>query len=560
MLHPRLAVPCVGAALTLASTATAQTQLHLLFQGPAISFGQSVDLLGDVNGDGLSDFLVGAWRTDPGGLNDAGTVFVFSGADGGLLYRVDGSGAGDHMGYGSSLAGDLNNDGLLEICAAADEDNAGFNNNGSVRIVNGADGSEVTTLVGDSASDLFGWATSDLGDVDGDGHDDFASTALFGEVGSPLNTGSVTVYSGANLAAPLWSAAGDSSNDFFGFSVGRAGEVLGDGLNQVIVGAPSDDPNGNASGSAWVLRGTDGSVLYKFDGESASDEFGTSVSGGVDVNRDGFDDLIVGAPGDDDGGSNAGAVYVFSGADGSQLYKFLGVADSDRLGTSVAGGGDLDGDGYGDVIGGAPQNDQQAFNAGALFCFSGKDGSLIFQVNGDAGNRQLGNAASGGEDVDGDGLDDALGGAVNANRAQVFSLRPQGVTHFGAGTPGCQGAEILAAQGLPQIGNADFALAGAPGPAGGIGLLALSDAGDALGSDPLGLGVQLHIALPPISSNLELFPTVYDATGAWELATPIPNDAGLAGATVYLQHASIWGATCGQLLGTSNGIEVTLLP
>lgn len=560
MLNARTATPLMGAALLLAPAAAAQTQLHLVFQGPNISFGQSVDLTGDVNGDGFSDFLVGAWRTDPGGLNDAGSVFVYSGADGSLLYQVDGSGAGDHMGFGSSLAGDLNGDGLLEIAAAADEDNAGANNNGSVRLVNGADGSALATIPGDNASDLFGWATSDLGDVSGDGLDDFASTSLFGEVGTPGGTGSVSVFSGNDLSAPLWKAAGDSANDFFGFSVGRAGDTQNDGVNDVIVGAPQDDPNGGGSGSAWLLRGEDGTLLVKFDGESAGDEFGTSVSGDADVNRDGFADVIVGSPGDDDGGNNAGAVYVFSGADGSLLYKFLGVAANDRLGTSVAGGGDLDGDGYGDVIGGAPQNDQQAFNAGALFCFSGKDGSLIFQVNGDAGNRQLGNAASGGEDVDGDGLDDALGGAVNANRAQVYSLRPQGVSHYGTGTAGCEGNEILAAQGVPQVGNANFALAGAPGLPGGIGLLALTDAADVPGSDILGLGVLLHVALPPLSTNLELFPTVYDATGAWELATPIPSDAGLAGATIYLQHASIWGATCGQLLGTSNGIEVTIQP
>src|SRR5262245_27623400 len=109
--------------LLLASAARAQATLHDVSGATADSFGQCCDLVGNVDGDGFGEFLVGAWRADNGTLSDAGSVFLYSGADGSLLRTLQGSGADDHMGFGSSAAGDLNGDGYADVCAAADEDN-----------------------------------------------------------------------------------------------------------------------------------------------------------------------------------------------------------------------------------------------------------------------------------------------------------------------------------------------------------------------------------------------------------------------------------------------------
>ena len=117
----------------------------------------------------------------------------------------------------------------------------------------------------------------------------------------------------AHSQTPLYTFDGDSADDRFGVSVSAAGDVNGDGFDDLIVGAYRDDNNGSSSGSARVFSGVDGSVLYTFDGDSAGDEFGISVSGAGDVNGDGFDDLIVGADRDDNNGTNSGSARVFSG-------------------------------------------------------------------------------------------------------------------------------------------------------------------------------------------------------------------------------------------------------
>ena len=114
--------------------------------------------------------------------------------------------------------------------------------------------------------------------------------------------GSARVLSGLD-GTTLYTFDGDSAFDFFGFSVSGAGDVNGDGLADLIVGAFRDDNNGSFSGSARVLSGLDGTTLYTFDGDSANDNFGVSVSGAGDVNGDGLDDFIIGAQ---NGGANGG--------------------------------------------------------------------------------------------------------------------------------------------------------------------------------------------------------------------------------------------------------------
>jgi hypothetical protein len=139
----------------------------------------------------------------------------------------------------------------------------------------------------------------------------FAVDAVFpGQPGSPST-------STAPLFDPAFQATPGGPGDFFGWSVAGAGDVNGDGFDDYIVGAQSASPGGLAdAGSAYVYSGKDGSLLYQKDGLAAGDKFGTSVGMAGDVNGDGKVDFIVGAP---DANSNAGAAYVYSGADGSLL-------------------------------------------------------------------------------------------------------------------------------------------------------------------------------------------------------------------------------------------------
>ncbi len=146
-------------------------------------------------------------------------------------------------------------------------------------------------------------------------------SALPSRVLSPLLVGALLPVLGAAQQSQhhLYTFNGDSAGDYLGFSVGGAGDVNKDGHADLIVGAPGDANNGTDSGSARVLSGKDGKILYTFNGDSASDYFGRSVAGAGDVNKDGYPDLIVGAPFDANNGTNSGSARVLSGKDGKVL-------------------------------------------------------------------------------------------------------------------------------------------------------------------------------------------------------------------------------------------------
>ena len=165
-----------------------------------------------------------------------------------------------------------------------------------------------------------------------------------------------SVYSGID-GNVLYTFDGDDADDLFGVSVSGAGDVNGDGFADLVVGAPGDSNNGTDSGSARVYSGIDGNVLYTFNGDDAGDQLGISVSGAGDVNGDGFADLIVGANRDNNNGSVSGSARVYSGIDGNVLYTFDGDDAGDQLGISVSGAGDVNGDGFADLIVGARLDD-----------------------------------------------------------------------------------------------------------------------------------------------------------------------------------------------------------
>ena len=176
---------------------------------------------------------------------------------------------------------------------------------------------------------------------------------------------------GANAQTTLYTFYGDSAGDEFGWSLSGAGDVNGDGVPDFIVGVRLDDNNGKNSGSARVFSGFDGSVLFTFNGDSADDRFGTSVSGAGDVDGDGFADLIVGAFRDDNNGTDSGSARVLSGFDGSVLHTFDGDSAGDIFGFSVSGAGDVDGDGFDDLIVGAPFDDNNGTDSGSARVIAG---------------------------------------------------------------------------------------------------------------------------------------------------------------------------------------------
>ena len=292
--------------------ALSAAEIRAIYNAGSAGKIKPVAVAGDVNGDGKADFIVGARRDDPaGGGLDAGSAYVFSGADGSLLYQVTGDTAGDEFGVSVSIAGDVNGDGRADFIVGAHlgDPVGGGSNAGSAYVFSGADGSILYHRTGDSVEDRFGWSVSGAGDVNGDGRADFIVGATHDDPAG-IDSGSAYVFSGAD-GSLLYQVTGDTSFDFFGYSVSGAGDVNGDGRADFIVGAYLDDPagGGEAAGSAYVFSGADGSLLYQRTGDTASDQFGWSVAGAGDVNGDGKADFIVGAYKDDPagGGLDAGS-------------------------------------------------------------------------------------------------------------------------------------------------------------------------------------------------------------------------------------------------------------
>jgi len=266
--------------------------------------------------------------------------------------------------------------------------------------------------------DLFGHAVAGIGDVDLDGHADVAVGAY------GWAPGRVHVYSGRTGQA-LYSVAGESlDKNSFGFSIAGLGDVDGDGVPDLVVGAPKHGVPGKYFGRIALLSGVDGALLGEVLGAGDQDWFGWSVASAGDVDGDGVADVIAGSPRDDGPGPEFGRVRVLSGRTGAVLHLFDGSVANGGFGSAVDGVGDLDGDGTGDVLVGAPGDTFQGqAGVGTVRVFSGRDGSVLLARGGTQGS-EFGAAVSGAGDVDADGRADFLvgapfHGAAGSERGQV---------------------------------------------------------------------------------------------------------------------------------------------
>jgi len=392
------------------------------------AFGYSVAGVGDLNGDGHSDFIIGNYKASPNGLLEAGSAYVYSGLDGSVIYQIDGDSTGDNFGYSVSGAGDVNGDAISDfIVGAVRASPNGIFWAGSAYVFSGADGLLLYRKDGSAPRDYFAGSVAGAGDVNNDGFADFIIGATNTNPGGLINAGSAFVYSGADSSL-LYRKDGGSVSEFFGASVAAAGDVDGDGRADFIIGAPYADPDtidhSVNSGVAYVYSGLDGSLIYKVKSDSADDYLGFSVSGAGDVNNDGRSDFIVGAPNTDAAGLlDAGWAGIYSGVSGLLLHSLPGDSAGDLFGYSVAGLGDVNGDGRDDVMIGIIGANQGDFDyAGSARVISGADGSTLFQVDGSGLLHEMGYSVAGAGDVNGDGRPDVIVSAplADSGRGQVF--------------------------------------------------------------------------------------------------------------------------------------------
>lgn len=338
------------------------------------AFGVSVSGVPDANGDGRGDILVGAQFENPNGSPDsAGRAYLFDGNTGALLHEFMSPNEELFGFFGYSVGGiqDTNGNGRGDVVIGAPSDDPGASpaNVGRAYIFDGSTGAFLRELFSpnEEAEGQFGTSVSGVPDTDGDGRGDVVVGALMEDPGSsPEDAGRAYLFNGAT-GALLWelSSPNEDFDGFFGKSVSGAPDVNGDGRGDVVVGAEQENPGSSPSnaGRAYIFDGAGGTFLHELmsPNEGAFGRFGASVSGIDDVNADGRGDVIVGANREEPAGApnDSGRAYVFDGATGEILAAYMSpnAEESGQFGRAVSGVPDTDGDGRGDVVVGAENED-----------------------------------------------------------------------------------------------------------------------------------------------------------------------------------------------------------
>jgi hypothetical protein len=338
--------------------------------------------------------------------NDMGEVVVVSGADGSLVHAFAGTQVGDQYGRALAAVGDVDGDLIPDLLIGAPQTLA-FDG-GYIEVRSGADGSLLRSISGFPLGDDFGFAVAGLGDIDGDDRGDFA-------VGSPRaddtesNVGLVRVYSGGPpVPALLHTFVGDDEDQRLGGALADAGDVDGDGTRDLIAGTSAQNDPGQDFARVW--SGDDFSVLHTFLADGSTQYLGSAVGGAGDVDRDGYADLLAGGWGYDGGSTDVGIARCYSGDTGAVLYEWTGDEFGDWLGFAVAGVGDVDADGWPDVALGAPRPYPPVDVPGLVHVRSGRDGTLIQTHVGADEDDQFGYALAALGDANGDGFDDLVAG------------------------------------------------------------------------------------------------------------------------------------------------------
>lgn len=387
--------------LSLATPAAAAQSILYQYHGsqPDERLGEAMAIVGDLNADGFTDFVVGA-PGSPGTPAGMGSVNAYSGRTGTLLYSRQGTGTDNRLGFQLAKLGDINADGTNDYLAASWDPGATGPNGGLVQVLSGVDGAALVTVAAGAPYQQL--SISGLGDLNNDSIPDFI-------IGIPTHSGSNGNFSGryqihsGTDGSLIRAEDGGGPNDNFGRSVQGLDDINGDGISDYAVGAPQmDEIFTPRLGYLRVYSGADGTQIYSRLGTSAVKGIGRSLGVMGDLNSDGIPELLVGVH---RSGFLDGAVQVLSGADGSLITEVLGQQLS-FLGLSVVSAGDFDNDGTPDFAAGSIGDNM---TQGRATIFNGATGAVIATLEGSTVNSfNLGGVMAGGEDLDGDGFAEVI--------------------------------------------------------------------------------------------------------------------------------------------------------
>jgi hypothetical protein len=622
----------VGKAYVYRGTATgvgAVSSWDAVGEGQAYAqFGLSVSTAGDVNNDGFDDVVVGAPFFDDNlnGYPSVGKAYVYAGSGAGLGAAHIWDDWGDdesfaNFGWSVSGGGDVNGDNFDEIIVGAPyADGIGGDRGGAYLYRGSGAGPSATpdwSAYGNSNSDYLGYSVSFVGNLGGTPFDDVVIGAPYWLTPSGrLGAVQFRQGNGVTLSGVMWRQYGDHTNSFYGGSVDGAGDVNGDGWNDIVVGAPYQLENvrcpvlyGNpcsyngradvfirtidhhiSSGNPELLQTTPTFIHY--GDPNGYQYFGQSVSTAGDVNGDGLDDIVVGAPwwrsigGWEPFSTSEGRAYVYLGSPSdislSSDWSSVGMDQSQAwFGADLASAGDINDDGFDDVIVGSPGHDTVNIDAGRIYVYPGSAAGLgaPWATSGDdVSSTYFGDAVDGDCDVNGDGFDDILVGApgfdtpaANTGKAYAYQGTAAGPdfavplwTHQGNAEAGAQFGFSIACAGDLNYDGIDDVIVGAP----------FEDVG---GTDRGRAFIFLGSASGPESTFTSLDPPAedfayfgHDVDGAGRLNND-PYDDVIVGARGYnnlgptnLGLIRVYGGTTGgidtnykqQVVGDENGADL----
>ena len=432
-------------------------------------FGVSVSAAGDVNGDGYSDVIVGAHFYDNGESNE-GRAYVYHGSASGLSFTAawtaESNLADAQFGRSVSSAGDVNGDGYSDVVVGAHLYANGESDEGRAYVYHGSPAglgtSESWAVESNQSGAFFGVSVSTAGDVNGDGYSDVIVGARLYDDGES-DEGRAFVYHGSAAGletTEAWTAESNQVDADFGSSVSTAGDVNGDGYSDVIVGARLYDNGESNEGRAYVYHGSasglDAAAAWTAESNQATSRFGASVSTAGDVNGDGYADVIVGARQYDNGESNEGRAYVYHGSMTGLAGTAAWTAESNQVGAnfgvSVSTAGDVNGDSCSDVIIGAHQYDGGESDEGRAFLYHGSTTGLesteAWTAESNQASGYFGYSVSTAGDINSDGYADVIvgaqlydGGESDEGRAYVYHGKPSGLAPTSAWSAlGCTSA------------------------------------------------------------------------------------------------------------------------